>query len=111
MQEKNHMPFFDIAYQVPSSSHAICQLHSLCTCPTACLPRAPIGFVMAHACKCCLMLLCGVYWATSTAAQGFATGSLDQDAAAPRMFVGRGMEGFFAQSYSKNLGLYAGAAV
>ena len=41
--------------------------------------------------------------------QGFATGSLDQDAAAPRMFVGRGMEGLFAQSYSKNLGLYAGA--
>jgi aspartate aminotransferase len=53
VQEKNHMPFFDIAYQ------------------------------------------------------GFATGSLDQDAAAPRMFVGRGMEGLFAQSYSKNLGLYA----
>lgn len=41
--------------------------------------------------------------------QGFATGSLDQDAAAPRMFVDRGIEAFFAQSYSKNLGLYAGA--
>ena len=40
--------------------------------------------------------------------QGFATGSLDRDASAPRMFVERGIESFFAQSYSKNLGLYAG---
>jgi aspartate aminotransferase len=53
VQEKNHLPFFDIAYQ------------------------------------------------------GFATGSLDQDAAAPRLFVDRGIEALFAQSYSKNLGLYA----
>ncbi len=41
--------------------------------------------------------------------QGFATGSLDRDASAPRLFVERGIESFFAQSYSKNLGLYAGA--
>ena len=41
-------------------------------------------------------------------AQGFATGSLDRDASAPRLFVERGIESFFAQSYSKNLGLYAG---
>ena len=43
--------------------------------------------------------------------QGFATGSLDRDASAPRLFVERGIESFFAQSYSKNLGLYAGADV
>ena len=43
-----------------------------------------------------------------TAVQGFATGSLDRDAAAPRYFVERGLETMFAQSYSKNLGLYAG---
>jgi aspartate aminotransferase, chloroplastic len=39
--------------------------------------------------------------------QGFATGSLDEDAWAPRFFVEKGLEIFVAQSYSKNLGLYA----
>lgn len=39
--------------------------------------------------------------------QGFASGSLDEDAYAPRYFVERGIEIFVAQSYSKNLGLYA----
>ncbi|KAG9456244.1 hypothetical protein H6P81_000752 [Aristolochia fimbriata] len=53
IQEKNHIPFFDVAYQ------------------------------------------------------GFASGSLDTDAASVRYFVSRGMEIFVAQSYSKNLGLYA----
>lgn len=38
--------------------------------------------------------------------QGFATGSLDEDAYAPRYFESRGMEFIVAQSYSKNLGLY-----
>ncbi|KAE8731679.1 Aspartate aminotransferase [Hibiscus syriacus] len=38
---------------------------------------------------------------------GFASGSLDADAASVRMFVARGMEVIAAQSYSKNLGLYA----
>jgi len=37
--------------------------------------------------------------------QGFASGSLDEDAYAPRYFVERGIEIFVAQSYSKNLGL------
>ncbi|QCD99306.1 aspartate aminotransferase [Vigna unguiculata] len=53
IQEKNHIPFFDVAYQ------------------------------------------------------GFASGSLDEDAASVRLFVARGMEVLVAQSYSKNLGLYA----
>lgn len=39
--------------------------------------------------------------------QGFASGSLDQDASSVRLFAARGMEVFVAQSYSKNLGLYA----
>lgn len=52
-QEKNHIPFFDVAYQ------------------------------------------------------GFASGDLIKDAAAPRMFAERGMEMLVTQSYSKNLGLYA----
>jgi aspartate aminotransferase, chloroplastic len=38
--------------------------------------------------------------------QGFATGSLDADAFAPRYFASRGIEFLVAQSYSKNLGLY-----
>ncbi len=39
--------------------------------------------------------------------QGFASGSLVEDAYAPRYFESRGMEVMVAQSYSKNLGLYA----
>eukprot|EP00271_Cylindrocystis_brebissonii_P009765 TRINITY_DN24_c0_g1_i1.p1 TRINITY_DN24_c0_g1~~TRINITY_DN24_c0_g1_i1.p1 ORF type:complete len:521 (-),score=112.77 TRINITY_DN24_c0_g1_i1:503-1945(-) len=39
--------------------------------------------------------------------QGFASGSLDQDAFSVRRFVERGIEILVAQSYSKNLGLYA----
>lgn len=40
--------------------------------------------------------------------QGFASGSLDVDAWAPRYFAhDRGLEILVAQSYSKNLGLYA----
>ncbi len=36
--------------------------------------------------------------------QGFASGSLDDDAWAPRFFAERGIEMMVAQSYSKNLG-------
>ncbi|KAL1552221.1 Aspartate aminotransferase, cytoplasmic [Salvia divinorum] len=53
IQEKNHIPFFDVAYQ------------------------------------------------------GFASGSLDEDASSVRLFADRGMELLVAQSYSKNLGLYS----
>ncbi|MQM06279.1 hypothetical protein Taro_039100 [Colocasia esculenta] len=53
IQEKNHIPFFDVAYQ------------------------------------------------------GFASGNLDTDASSVRSFVSRGLEVLVAQSYSKNLGLYA----
>ncbi|KAK6119727.1 hypothetical protein DH2020_046546 [Rehmannia glutinosa] len=53
IQEKSHIPFFDVAYQ------------------------------------------------------GFASGSLDKDASSVRLFAARGMELLIAQSYSKNLGLYA----
>lgn len=53
IEEKNHVPFFDVAYQ------------------------------------------------------GFASGSLDEDAYSVRRFVERGLEVLVAQSYSKNLGLYS----
>ncbi|CAD7705087.1 unnamed protein product [Ostreobium quekettii] len=39
--------------------------------------------------------------------QGFATGSLEEDAFAPRLFVEEGHDVIVCQSYSKNLGLYA----
>jgi len=39
--------------------------------------------------------------------QGFASGDLDVDAAAPRLFAAAGLELLVAQSYSKNLGLYS----
>jgi len=38
--------------------------------------------------------------------QGFATGDLDADAYAVRLFEQRGFDFFLAQSYAKNLGLY-----
>lgn len=38
--------------------------------------------------------------------QGFASGDLDNDAHAIRMFVEMGMDVFIAQSYAKNFGLY-----
>eukprot|EP00210_Caulerpa_lentillifera_P006615 g6320.t1 len=38
--------------------------------------------------------------------QGFASGSLEDDAFAPRLFVQNGMEFLVAQSYSKNFGIY-----
>ncbi|GJS08661.1 aspartate aminotransferase, chloroplastic [Tanacetum coccineum] len=53
IQEKNHIPFFDVAYQ------------------------------------------------------GFASGSIDEDASSVRLSAARGMELSCAQSYGKNLGLYA----
>ncbi|XP_076941266.1 aspartate aminotransferase, cytoplasmic-like [Bidens hawaiensis] len=42
-----------------------------------------------------------------SAYQGFASGSLDADAQSVRMFVADGGECFAAQSYAKNMGLYA----
>lgn len=41
-----------------------------------------------------------------SAYQGFASGDLDQDAAALRMFTRAGQELLLAQSYAKNMGLY-----
>lgn len=41
-----------------------------------------------------------------SAYQGYASGSLDNDAFAVRLFVSNGMEVLLAQSFSKNLGLY-----
>ncbi|KAL2929149.1 Aspartate aminotransferase cytoplasmic [Bienertia sinuspersici] len=41
-----------------------------------------------------------------SAYQGFASGSLDEDAQSVRMFVADGGECFIAQSYAKNMGLY-----
>jgi len=38
--------------------------------------------------------------------QGFATGDLDGDAYAVRLFIDRGFELFVTQSYAKNIGLY-----
>ena len=39
--------------------------------------------------------------------QGFASGNMEHDAAAIRMFVSLGKECFVAQSFSKNLGFYS----
>ncbi|KAK9814421.1 hypothetical protein WJX72_005727 [[Myrmecia] bisecta] len=41
-----------------------------------------------------------------SAYQGFASGSLEQDAAAIRLFADAGLEMLLAQSYAKNMGLY-----
>ena len=73
------MPFFDVAYQV----------HIFYSCTL---------FIVYHN-------LPPTDWFVFF--QGFASGSLDEDAFSVRLFVKRGMEVFVAQSYSKNLGLYA----
>lgn len=41
-----------------------------------------------------------------SAYQGFASGSLDKDAAAVRYFASEGFEMFVSQSFAKNMGLY-----
>ena len=41
--------------------------------------------------------------------QGFATGDLDKDASALRMFVNEGHQIAYCQSFSKNMGLYGNA--
>nr|AGT02761.1 aspartate transaminase [Angomonas desouzai] len=41
-----------------------------------------------------------------SAYQGYASGSLEEDAYAPRLFAKKGLHFLVAQSYSKNLGLY-----
>merc|ERR1712165_547045 len=41
-----------------------------------------------------------------SAYQGYASGSLDKDAFAVRLFVSMGFEFFMCQSFAKNLGLY-----
>lgn len=74
------MPFFDVAYQV-KCSHFIISFFSA---------WKQIS-----------------YWLANISLQGFASGSLDEDASSVRLFVQRGLEVFVAQSYSKNLGLYA----
>ena len=48
-----------------------------------------------------------IIWGGMGGRQGFASGSLEEDAFAPRFFVQQGLEIFVSQSYSKNLGLYA----
>lgn len=50
---------------------------------------------------------CGHFPFFDCAYQGFASGDLDHDAYAVRLFVGMGMEVFVAQSYAKNFGLYS----
>lgn len=82
IQEKNHIPFFDVAYQV-----------GIITFPTL-MSRVNLFLMLLH------YMHTYIY-------QGFASGSLDEDAASVRLFAERGMEFFVAQSYSKNLGLYA----
>lgn len=42
-----------------------------------------------------------------SAYQGFASGDLDKDAYAVRLFISRGVELFCAQSFAKNFGLYS----
>lgn len=49
---------------------------------------------------------CGLFPFFDVAYQGFASGSLDKDSFAPRLFADKGLEFLCAQSYSKNLGLY-----
>ena len=43
---------------------------------------------------------------TKQTKKGFASGDLDKDAAAVRLFAAAGLEMLLAQSFAKNMGLY-----
>lgn len=57
--------------------------------------------------RCCSLQRRRLFAFFDSAYQGFASGSLDQDAWAVRYFVSLGFELFCAQSFSKNFGLYS----
>lgn len=90
IQEKNHIPFFDVAYQV-----LICLFFYVVLHHVKVQSNFRTTFVVTSKSEHLYVL------------QGFASGSLDADASSVRLFIERGMELLVAQSYSKNLGLYA----
>lgn len=77
-------------------------LHGCAHNPTGCDPTKEQWEQIAD-----LIVEKGHFAFFDVAYQGFASGDLDEDAYAPRYFAERGMEFMVAQSYSKNLGLYA----
>lgn len=89
-QAKKHLPFFDNAYQVGAR-----HLHP------------PMGEGLRIP---CLYNLVGGYVLTADVwdwvVQGYATGSLSEDAYSLRHFADQGMQLLCACSFAKNMGLY-----
>ena len=97
MQKQQLLPFFDSAYQVMPTKPAA----------TRC-PSCVVQHTMAAS-----PFLIGIWFSSGVSAtqpsfvlQGFASGDLERDAAAVRLFADAGMELLLAQSYAKNMGLY-----
>ncbi|KAJ3337371.1 Aspartate aminotransferase, cytoplasmic [Gonapodya sp. JEL0774] len=88
----------DLEAAAPGS---IIVLHGCAHNPTGVDPTQPEWIRIADVCK-----RKQLFPFFDIAYQGFATGSLERDAWAARYFLDQGFEIFFAQSYSKNMGLY-----
>ncbi|KAE9445399.1 hypothetical protein C3L33_22701, partial [Rhododendron williamsianum] len=118
IEEKNHIPFFDVAYQSMMSSCVHRLSGRLVHSALASLDGEHVESIMTFSKvpKSGRVLRfsepqgdspTGFRAGTADLEPGFASGSLDEDASSVRLFAARGMELLVAQSYSKNLGLYA----
>lgn len=74
--------------------------------PNARLPSAPQGFASGgNAIRLFADTPAFADQHVSASSQGFASGDLDRDGAAIRLFADAGLEMLLAQSYAKNMGL------
>ena len=120
IRSKNQLPFFDCAYQViryhllqlslvfskwPLKHY--CFAHFKCPILVFVLGSANALFLVESHVH--LLVSSLSFWTkllTLLFPQGFASGSLDKDAYAVRLFVADGGECLISQSYAKNMGLY-----
>ena len=95
VQKQQLLPFFDSAYQVTPMKLAAAR------CPAHAVEHtmAALPVLLDSAWPSWQIIPCN-------ALQGFASGDLERDAAAVRLFADAGMELLLAQSYAKNMGLY-----
>ena len=100
--EQKNLNFAGMLQGIQSAPRgSIILLHSVAHNPTGIDPTTDQWKQVVEACK-----RGGLIPMIDNAYQGFASGCLDKDAAATRMFGDSGMEFFICQSFAKNMGLY-----
>ncbi|EFC47850.1 aspartate aminotransferase [Naegleria gruberi] len=98
----NGLAFNDMIHDLKTiPNKSVVLLHSCAHNPTGVDPTPEQWSIIAD-----VMQEKGHFTFFDSAYQGFASGDLDKDAAAIRMFVDRGIEMLASQSYAKNFGLY-----